>query len=188
VDSPPPLPAPPVSYRNACSGKVRRVSRRLVSLSVTFDKETSGLVATVSARTPARAILNGNPAYGLSAAPPSFATSLAATLRSAATATDTGPPHQPQQRIISSVINGDAFGNCYRATLSFSLSHRTRFISSARYLSLARVPDRFSSSSFRSSPSPSCRIPLRNCIPSGVEPRPASAESSRDASLNAESL
>lgn len=49
----------------------------------------------------------------------SFPTSLAATLRSAAT--NARPQHQLQQRIISVVINGDALGNCYRAARSFPL-------------------------------------------------------------------
>jgi len=51
----------------------------------------------------------------------SFPTSLAATLRSAAT--NARSQHQLQQHIISVVINGDALGKCYRAACSFPL-HR----------------------------------------------------------------
>lgn len=81
---------------------------------------------------------------------PSFATSLAATSRSAAT--DTGPQHQLQQRIISLVINGDALGNCYRAAHSLrgffplvSLAYPPclTLIEHVRYLLLAHIPDRF---------------------------------------------
>lgn len=59
---------------------------------------------------------------------PSFPTSLAATLRSAAT--DAGSRHQLQQRIISVVINGDALGNCYRAARSLPPYNSARAISS----------------------------------------------------------
>lgn len=54
--------------------------------------------------------------------PPAFLppTSLAATLRSAATPARSSEHQLQQQRIISLVINGDALGNCYRAAHSLS--------------------------------------------------------------------
>lgn len=107
---------------------------------------------------------------------PSFSTSLAATLRSAAT--DAGPRHQLQQRIISVVINGDALGNCYRAARSLPPYNH------ARYLFHMRGPDLFFFFFFFScyrSPSISLlfhptrsllprHFALQNCIPSIVRP------------------
>lgn len=123
---------------------------------------------------------------------PSFSTSLAATLRSAAT--NAGPRHQLQQRIISVVINGDALGNCYRAARSLPPCNR------ALYLFPMRGPDLFLllllllpvllSFSIHFAPlplvlfSPRHFALLQNCIPSIVRPRPAPTESSRDASLS----
>jgi len=97
VDSP---AHPP--YRNACRDKVRYIaSPCLAPMLGSIPKEgadSSVVTARTRGHADGRAILNGNRAYdtvALSAAPPSFATSLAATSRSAATATtDTGPPHR----------------------------------------------------------------------------------------------
>jgi len=129
----------------------------------------------------------------------SFPTSLAATLRSAAT--NARSQHQLQQHIISVVINGDALGKCYRAACSFPL-HRPAIASAISSPLAIQISFSFysailslfpththplcsSSTWFTLSPYPRYFIPLRNCIPSVVKPRPASTESSRDTSLSA---
>lgn len=122
-------------------------------------------------------------------------------LRSAAT--NARPQHQLEQRIISVVINGDALGNCYRAVRSFP-PHRSAIASAISspltvqisssslsrqplFLSLSLSRTRIHLLLFHLVHFLLSRyfIPLRNCIPSVVKPRPAPTESSQDASLSA---